>query len=119
MIAPAKRPIAAMARSGRKCSQVLAGISASAFHAVHRKSVSPHSLSFLGRNRGSAMAIKPIAIPTSPTVAAPRLRSEFGARSKIIAAQSANALRSEEHTSELQSPYDLVCRLLLEKKKKK
>src|SRR5437867_6348877 len=24
---------------------------------------------------------------------------------------------SEEHTSELQSPYDLVCRLLLEKKK--
>src|SRR5207248_8755757 len=27
--------------------------------------------------------------------------------------------RSEEHTSELQSPYDLVCRLLLEKKKKK
>src|SRR5438094_5168188 len=27
--------------------------------------------------------------------------------------------RSEEHTSELQSPYDLVCRLLLEKKKRK
>src|SRR5437867_8064358 len=27
--------------------------------------------------------------------------------------------RSEEHTSELQSPYDLVCRLLLEKKKSK
>src|SRR5438094_7065902 len=26
------------------------------------------------------------------------------------------AWRSEEHTSELQSPYDLVCRLLLEKK---
>src|SRR5437867_10186327 len=30
-----------------------------------------------------------------------------------------NSARSEEHTSELQSPYDLVCRLLLEKKKKK
>src|SRR5438094_5486432 len=27
--------------------------------------------------------------------------------------------RSEEHTSELQSPYDLVCRLLLEKKKRR
>src|SRR5207248_7406887 len=27
------------------------------------------------------------------------------------------AKRSEEHTSELQSPYELVCRLLLEKKK--
>src|SRR5207248_11721368 len=33
-------------------------------------------------------------------------------RSRVVA-------RSEEHTSELQSPYDLVCRLLLEKKKKK
>src|SRR5437762_6626436 len=31
----------------------------------------------------------------------------------------APALRSEEHTSELQSPMYLVCRLLLEKKKKK
>src|SRR4051794_41386456 len=29
-----------------------------------------------------------------------------------------NGLRSEEHTSELQSPVHLVCRLLLEKKKK-
>src|SRR5207249_9192515 len=31
----------------------------------------------------------------------------------------ARVLRSEEHTSELQSRFDLVCRLLLEKKKKK
>src|SRR5690606_41396453 len=30
-----------------------------------------------------------------------------------------HALRSEEHTSELQSRENLVCRLLLEKKKKK
>src|SRR5690348_13604168 len=30
-----------------------------------------------------------------------------------------NPSRSEEHTSELQSPVHLVCRLLLEKKKKK
>src|SRR5256885_12707105 len=29
-----------------------------------------------------------------------------------------DAVRSEEHTSELQSPCNLVCRLLLEKKKK-
>src|SRR5256885_11830904 len=33
-------------------------------------------------------------------------------------ADCANGLRSEEHTSELQSPCNLVCRLLLEKKKK-
>src|SRR5207249_9089147 len=30
---------------------------------------------------------------------------------------SLSAMRSEEHTSELQSRFDLVCRLLLEKKK--
>src|SRR5205807_10635951 len=31
--------------------------------------------------------------------------------------ESGGAARSEEHTSELQSPCNLVCRLLLEKKK--
>src|SRR3989454_8502451 len=34
------------------------------------------------------------------------------------ARRSSLARRSEEHTSELQSPCNLVCRLLLEKKKK-
>src|SRR5256885_7962356 len=33
------------------------------------------------------------------------------------AKQAKQAMRSEEHTSELQSPCNLVCRLLLEKKK--
>src|SRR5947208_10203103 len=41
-------------------------------------------------------------------------REEFFEKKARIA-----ALRSEEHTSELQSPDHLVCRLLLEKKKKK
>src|SRR5438876_6562382 len=36
----------------------------------------------------------------------------------FLALWSLPALRSEEHTSELQSPVHLVCRLLLEKKKK-
>src|SRR5690349_23189773 len=36
----------------------------------------------------------------------------------ISAAEGGCAPRSEEHTSELQSRRDLVCRLLLEKKKK-
>src|SRR5256885_9918998 len=35
-----------------------------------------------------------------------------------ITARHVRQLRSEEHTSELQSPCNLVCRLLLEKKKK-
>src|SRR5256885_5836736 len=43
-----------------------------------------------------------------------------GGKVRGIASQRADAgelLRSEEHTSELQSPCNLVCRLLLEKKK--
>src|SRR5207248_4733562 len=39
------------------------------------------------------------------------------ARSRLRTPQERGPHRSEEHTSELQSPYDLVCRLLLEKKK--
>src|SRR5437763_11710964 len=35
------------------------------------------------------------------------------------AGRAVASVRSEEHTSELQSPMYLVCRLLLEKKKKK
>src|SRR5437867_6305010 len=46
----------------------------------------------------------------------------FGERDRAAAEEALKTvdmleLRSEEHTSELQSPYDLVCRLLLEKKK--
>src|SRR2546426_4388028 len=37
----------------------------------------------------------------------------------LTAAPDPRLVRSEEHTSELQSPCNLVCRLLLEKKKKK
>src|SRR5690348_17379537 len=36
----------------------------------------------------------------------------------VFVVSFAHVLRSEEHTSELQSPVHLVCRLLLEKKKK-
>src|SRR5256885_7794324 len=39
-------------------------------------------------------------------------------RASRTASQKAIYSRSEEHTSELQSPCNLVCRLLLEKKKK-
>src|SRR5258708_15866845 len=37
---------------------------------------------------------------------------------QVVPEQALPAGRSEEHTSELQSPDHLVCRLLLEKKKK-
>src|SRR2546426_8163858 len=60
------------------------------------------------------------------TIPAPRHRTRRGTRSgradlesRRRAAGRLPAPRSEEHTSELQSPCNLVCRLLLEKKKKK
>src|SRR5256884_4022735 len=40
-------------------------------------------------------------------------------KNRIFLRQRSACLRSEEHTSELQSRLHLVCRLLLEKKKKK
>src|SRR2546427_10258679 len=40
-------------------------------------------------------------------------------RRHLLALQGVHHRRSEEHTSELQSQSNLVCRLLLEKKKKK
>src|SRR5438034_4944774 len=40
------------------------------------------------------------------------------ARAAEVLLRDARGYRSEEHTSELQSHSDLVCRLLLEKKKK-
>src|SRR5207249_11372884 len=36
----------------------------------------------------------------------------------VVVIRFSREVRSEEHTSELQSRFDLVCRLLLEKKKK-
>src|SRR2546426_5316395 len=40
-----------------------------------------------------------------------------GEQRHMVERDDASVLRSEEHTSELQSPCNLVCRLLLEKKK--
>src|SRR5436189_4160833 len=57
--------------------------------------------------------------PVAPALTALGLRlhaGEVGLRAGFVAL--ALATRSEEHTSELQSPMYLVCRLLLEKKKK-
>src|SRR5207249_12097952 len=57
------------------------------------------------RRRGVAAGLQP---------GADRGRNERGSRLDSCAGRDS---RSEEHTSELQSRFDLVCRLLLEKKK--
>src|SRR5699024_12304906 len=61
-------------------------------------------------------AIIPIILMPSTIILSPSLNETT--RNKNISTRPVNA-RSEEHTSELQSRFDLVCRLLLEKKKEK
>src|SRR5256885_12929249 len=77
------------------------------------------------------MAIRPAAVPSvwpawprirrlperlrAPVHGRPRLHAS--AFFRLDSGARGDAMRSEEHTSELQSPCNLVCRLLLEKKK--
>src|SRR6266446_3451198 len=57
---------------------------------------------------------------TIPAWAAKGTPSTVASRRRVMPSTApARTQRSEEHTSELQSPCNLVCRLLLEKKKKK
>src|SRR2546427_7344055 len=55
---------------------------------------------------------------SSPTYASIRPGSRSSARTRARRSGLRLSNRSEEHTSELQSQSNLVCRLLLEKKKK-
>src|SRR5207248_10501063 len=78
----------------------------------------------LGGDYGKAhieASVKPFMAATGIKVNP--VTDDFGlAKLELMASTNsvtADVGRSEEHTSELQSPYDLVCRLLLEKKKQK
>src|SRR5256885_10668307 len=62
----------------------------------------PHTRSNPGRRCGASRSGPAYPLPRSPVTTTSPTRT---------------ASRSEEHTSELQSPCNLVCRLLLEKKK--
>src|SRR2546422_7554708 len=59
-----------------------------------------------GLRRCTSRATHPFPVPLSPV------------SSTVVRSLAASRPRSEEHTSELQSRLHLVCRLLLEKKKK-
>src|SRR5438067_9011381 len=62
---------------------------------------------------------QPQAVPDDapPGYLLAELRGAVGADHDVPRRQLRAVRRSEEHTSELQSRFDLVCRLLLEKKK--
>src|SRR5207249_9511204 len=86
---------------------------------------------FLNRARGSACAppgrhslprVSPILLGARCAACASSGVSHSRPRANHLKTTSLfvrRNCRSEEHTSELQSRFDLVCRLLLEKKKKK
>src|SRR5256885_8779904 len=82
-----------------------------------RSTLFPYTTLFRSGDRSGEMG----AAGESHCRAAARARRGATARIMAAAARAPGARparRSEEHTSELQSPCNLVCRLLLEKKNK-
>src|SRR5260221_8698675 len=83
-----------------------------------RSTLFPYTTLF--RSRAARFGVSPT---TACSRAPSRLRSPITTKPVAMPMRTASGsparVRSEEHTSELQSHSDLVCRLLLEKKKKK
>src|SRR3712207_8216037 len=80
------------------------------FRSVHQHEI----LALLGRNgAGKSTLLKTLIGIAPPGLGSIRLDGQ-----EIAGRPSSEIARSEEHTSELQSRQYLVCRLLLEKKKK-
>src|SRR2546425_5999816 len=74
--------------------------------------ISPAPAPQMPVTRTDSQPMGPVMLPTKADSATPR-------QSSSIVRVRARYVRSEEHTSELQSLAYLVCRLLLEKKKNK
>src|SRR5207248_8404143 len=102
-----------------------------AFYLIHphppNPTLFPYTTLFRSRPRfGDRTLSKSAALPSHAQIAAKpapccglgRDQECAGEQPEELRRQISCRSRSEEHTSELQSPYDLVCRLLLEKKKK-
>src|SRR5947209_16095194 len=90
-----------------------------------RSTLFPYTTLFRSRGGGFSWTVtRHPRIPKMATIAAPK-RSFVMIRSPAFCSHDScppkdpRSFRSEEHTSELQSRQYLVCRLLLEKKKKK
>src|SRR5256885_5752885 len=90
-----------------------------------RSTLFPYTTLFRSRERPDMGAARVTAEQSSPHLQRPFDHVDASSRADGTtdapdgAKASHAAGRSEEHTSELQSPCNLVCRLLLEKKKKK
>src|SRR5258708_22218540 len=90
-----------------------------------RSTLFPYTTLFRSPLRGGESRRGPLAVSSSGArgALARRRHGGFGRPHGDLSRSRNGALRapgrSEEHTSELQSPDHLVCRLLLEKKKRK
>src|SRR5260221_7137968 len=83
-----------------------------------RSTLFPYTTLFRSRRRTNVRADRALAAQRAPAPCGNRGRGR-GAWIDCNGWSALSGERSEEHTSELQSHSDLVCRLLLEKKKKK
>src|SRR2546430_8680094 len=79
-----------------------------------RSTLFPYTTLFRSKAPSMATLFKPCSSPTARKATG----SKWTGTCAKLRAQTQATLRSEEHTSELQSQSNLVCRLLLEKKKK-
>src|SRR5256885_11451833 len=91
-----------------------------------RSTLFPYTTLFRSPMTGHSVIARGGAVPGSPQIRYSNVRGGKqspplrGAKPRgNLHLRRRSLRRSEEHTSELQSPCNLVCRLLLEKKKKK
>src|SRR5689334_24796140 len=83
-----------------------------------RSTLFPYTTLFRSPQSTSVLSSK-LPSPSSIASIACSIVKSCWAYQLSIATKSSRLSRSEEHTSELQSQFHLVCRLLLEKKKEK
>src|SRR2546422_1534313 len=85
-----------------------------------RSTLFPYTTLFRSHEGGAALAGRTVHLFSPEDLDLAIVEPDGPPRSRPVRpAQQVQGVRSEEHTSELQSRLHLVCRLLLEKKKKK
>src|SRR5260221_7679596 len=84
-----------------------------------RSTLFPYTTLFRSRQSPAPQMPQPSSLQASLAGWAPSTVKRYAKHSRLSSGTVAHPghIRSEEHTSELQSHSDLVCRLLLEKKK--